>query len=230
MKYFPLLLLVLLINSVSFADGVLNLWSGKRYEFGGEGRWQIVTGHGRILAGGSGKVTFQIPQLKAGSLLDAVLKTEKKVEKLRFHSSVPLSGIKAVNAGLSIARTELLQNYGVVFAANDECDIVLSTSIKTYHPGKLQLVFTDRAAFPMIFEKTWKTICDYDVRNPGTLGISFTKKEKIIDDNGEFNYIHLEKDKYKIVIFSPDFDLKNIDNILLIKYIIRIEKTRNAGR
>ena len=37
-------------------DAVLNLWSGKSYDFPGNGKWQIVAKHGRVLASGDGRM------------------------------------------------------------------------------------------------------------------------------------------------------------------------------
>ena len=227
MKYHFAILLIL-----SFAlpflygaedDAVLNLWSGKSYDLPGNGRWQIVAKHGRVLASGNGAIKFQLPPLKSGTTLNTVLKTENTVRKLRFHSPAPLTGIIAVESALPPSQLKLLKNYGVNFTGKPDADVVFSSSAIPAFPGKLQLVFPQKADFPITLEKTWKTICDCDVRSPGLLGITFTRKEKIIDSNGEYNYIELEKKPYKLVIFSPDFDLKNIENIVLLKYIIDVK-------
>ncbi len=201
-------------------DAVLNFWSGKSYDFPGNGKWQIVAKHGRVLASGNGSIKFQLPPLKAGTTLNADLKTANGVKKLRFHSPAPLSGITATEFELPAAQLKLLKNYGVNFTEKSNTDIVFSSSIQKLSPGKLQLLFTQKADFPITFEKTWKTICDFDVSATGSLGINFTKQEKIIDNNGEYNYITLEKDQRKLVIFPPGFDLKNIENVILLKYII----------
>ena len=212
-------------------DAVLNLWSGKSYDFPGHGKWQIVAKHGRVLASGSGAIRFQLPPLKAGTTLNADLKTADGIEKLRFHSPAPLSGITAAEVDLPISLCKLLKQYGVNFTEKPDTDIVFSSSVQNAPAGKLQLVFTRKADFPITFEKTWKTICDCDVRAPGTLGINFTRQEKIIDNNGEYNYIYLEKNQRKLVIFPPGFDLKNIENVILLKYIIDVEinKTKFKG-
>ena len=207
----------------------LNFWSGQWCELPGNGKWQIVAKHGRVLASGNGAIKFQLPPLKAGTALTADLKTEKGVLNLRFHSPAPLSGITATEVDLPAALFKQLKNYGVNFTGTPENNIVFSTSIKNAAPGKLLLVFTQKSDFPITFEKTWKTICDCDVSVPGTLGISFTKQEKIIDNNGEYNYIQLEKDKRKLFIFPPDFDLKNIENVVLLKYIIDVEINKSKG-
>ena len=199
------------------------LWSGRWCELPGSGKWQIVAKHGRLLARGNGAIKFQLPPLKGGTTLNAELKTENSVEKLLFISPAPLSGITAAESDLPPAQLKLLKNYGVAFTGKPDADVLFSTSAVPAFPGKLQLVFTHKNDFPITFEKTVKTICNCDVRTPGSLGINFTKQEKIIDNNGDYNYIQLEKAPHKLVIFSPDFDLKNIENIILLKYIIDVE-------
>jgi hypothetical protein len=220
MKRLLLPLFALLAALTCAHGGTVELWSGKWCELPGSGKWQLVAKHGRVLASGNGSIRFQLPPLKAGTTLNADLKTANGVKKLRFHSPAPLSGITATEFELPAAQLKLLKNYGVNFTEKSNTNIVFSSSIQKLPPGKLQLLFTQKADFPITFEKTWKTICDCDVSAPGSLGINFTKQEKIIDNNGEYNYITLEKDQRKLVIFPPGFDLNNIENVILLKYII----------
>ena len=231
MKRLLLPLFTLLAALPAVPAGPVELWSGQWCELPGNGKWQIVAGHGRVLASGSGAIRFQLPPLKAGTTLNADLKTADGIEKLRFHSPAPLSGITAAEVDLPISLCKLLKQYGVNFTEKPDTDIVFSSSVQNAPAGKLQLVFTRKSDFPITFEKTWKTICDCDVRAPGTLGINFTRQEKIIDNNGEYNYIYLEKNQRKLVIFPPGFDLKNIENVILLKYIIDVEinKTKFKG-
>ena len=69
---FAILLFLVIALPFLYADNaVLNLWSGKLYDFPGDGKWQLVAAHGRVLAEGNGCIRFQLPALPFLCLLCA---------------------------------------------------------------------------------------------------------------------------------------------------------------
>ena len=50
--------------------------------------------------------------------------------------------------------------------------------------------------------------------------ILYNNNDKVLDNNGNCTYAMLKKNGRVVIVFSPDFELENIENVLLIKYSI----------
>jgi hypothetical protein len=81
-------------------------------------------------------------------------------------------------------------------------------------------VFPRKEDFPLKLDDKWTTISLHRTKNSGCLSVLYDEKDKVLDNNGNFTYAILKKNGRVVIVFSPDFDLKNIENVLLIKYII----------
>ncbi len=220
---------ILALPSLSGADDtVLNLWSGKWCELPGQGKWQLVAKYGRVLAEGNGNIRFQIPALQAGSSLDASLIIDGKNQKLCFHSPRLLSGLSAEVRDLSLKDEKILHSLGLRIEQKNESNIAFAGNMTENYSGKLLFVFTEKNDFPLKPGEKWTKISLHRRKKSGCLSVLFNAQEKILDNNGEYTYIQLERNDRAVAVFSPDFDMENIENALLIKYIIE-NRIHNKG-
>ncbi len=201
-------------------DAVLNLWSGKSYDLPGNGKWQIVAAHGRVLSEGNGNIRFQLPALQVGTVLEAYLKTGTEKQKLCFYPPRIFTGIPATAFDLSLKYEKLLQNMGIILKEKSKQDIGFASHITEDFSGKMMFVFPGEKDFPLKLDEKWTTISLYRTKNYGCLSVSYNEKEKVLDNNGNCTYAIMKKNNRVVIVFSPDFDLENIENVLLIKYII----------
>ena len=81
-------------------------------------------------------------------------------------------------------------------------------------------VFPGKEDFPLKLDGKWTTISLHRTKNSGCLSVLYDEKDKVLDNNGKCTYAILKKNGRVVIVFSPDFDLKNIENVLLIKYSI----------
>lgn len=219
-RLFAILLFLVIALPFLYADNaVLNLWSGKLYDFPGDGKWQLVAAHGRVLAEGNGCIRFQLPALPAGSSLDAYLENGGKKQKLCFYSPRLFTGIQATAFDLNIKHEKILQNSGVLLVSLKGKSIGFATHIVENFPGKILFVFPQKKDFPLKLDDKWTTISLHHTKNSGRLSVLYNEKEKILDNNGSCTYVKLKKRGRYVIMFSPDFDLENIENALLIKHI-----------
>ncbi len=217
---FAILLFLVIALPFLYADNaVLNLWSGKLYDFPGDGKWQLVAAHGRVLAEGNGCIRFQLPALPAGSSLDAYLENGGKKQKLCFYSPRLFTGIQATAFDLNIKHEKILQNSGVLLVSLKGKSIGFASHIVENFPGKILFVFLRKKDFPLKLDDKWTTISLHHTKNSGHLSVLYNEKEKLLDNNGNCTYVKLKKRERYVIMFSPDFDLENIENALLIKNI-----------
>lgn len=201
-------------------DAVLNLWSGKWCDLAGQGKWQIAAKHGRVLAAGNGNIRFQIPALQADSTLDAYLIMHGKKQELCFYSPLILSRVSAEAFDLDLKCEKVLQSLGVSIKQKKKSNIAFASYIAESYSGKLLFVFTEKKDFPLKLGGEWTKTSLHRTKNSGCLSILYNAQEKLVDCNGECTYIQLEQDNRVVIVFSPDFNMENIENALLIKYII----------
>ena len=185
-------------------DAVLNLWSGKSYDFPGNGKWQIVAKHGRVLASGDGRIHFQLPALQAGTILEAYLKTGTEKRKLCFYSPRLFAGIPITALGLSLKYEKFLQNAGFIFKEKTRQDIVFSSYIADDFSGKIMFVFPGKEDFPLKLGSQWTTISLHRTKNSGCLSVLYDEKDQVLD-NGNGTYAKLKKNDRVVIVFSLDF-------------------------
>ena len=213
----PLLALTL------YGEETIHLWSGRIVTFPGNGSWQICAEHGRILASGKGDVRIELPPLEPGSTLDAELIRNGRKRKLRFHSQKVLRGHVAT-MDHSLPDSVPLYQLG--------CGILAEASIvrpdKPTFTGNfpetlssfLIFCFPDKRDFPLAIGKKWDSVSAFRAKNPGTLSVLYDKREQFLDMTGNFTYILLKTGEKQLFIFSPDFNLDNVDNVLLLKQLL----------
>lgn len=223
------LLLFAMACCVSFApvfaaEPVVNLWSGREQTLPGTGAWQLVAEHGRILASGNGEVRFHLPPLVAGTRLEAELKLDGRTRKVRLWSPMLLQGIDGGCLELPAKIEKLLGEYGLLKGLEKRPEIWLCRNFPPEGAGKLFLVFPDRRDFPLALGNNWTAISLLRAKIPGILSVLLDKEEQMLDNRGTFAYAVLRNEERKVVIFSPEFDFDEIENILLIKQLIEENK------
>ena len=201
-------------------ETVLNLWSGKSYDLPGNGKWQIIAAHGRVLSEGHGNIRFQIPALQPGAVLESYLKTETEKRKLCFYSSRLFAGIQATAFDLNLKHEKFLQNVGFIIKEKSRQDIGFASNITEDFSGKIMFVFPCKEDFPLKLDEKWTTISLHRIKNLGCLSLLYNNNDKVLDNNGNCTYAMLKKNGRVVIVFSPDFELENIENVLLIKYSI----------
>ena len=226
MKRFGLRFLFLLVFPAGLIAGeVLDLWSGREIVLPGTGGWTLSTGHGRVLRAGSDEARFTLPPLADGATLDATLNRGKESHKLRFHSPAPLTGVRASLIDLPPEKRTLFLQYGLPENPGGSpeirfCGIFPPETEKI----RLAFVFPERRDFPLRFEQEWEEISLRRTKNPGCLDIVSGRHDRQLDLDGTFTCAVLRRNGRTIVVFSPDFDLGKIENILLIQKLLEEER------
>ena len=203
----PLLALTL------YGEETIHLWSGRIVTLPGNGSWKICAEHRRILASGKGDVRIELPPLVPGSSLDAELIRNGKKQKLRFHSQKVLQGHVATIDN-SLPDSVPLYKLG--------CGILAEPSSGRPDKATFTGIFPETLSSSLIFCFPDKrdSVSAFRAKNPGILSVLYDKKKQILDMTGDFTYILLKSEGKQLFIFSPDFNLDNVDNVLLLKQLL----------
>ncbi|MDD2478361.1 MAG: hypothetical protein PHS31_00550 [Victivallaceae bacterium] len=220
MKTVSVIMFFLMVWSTN-AQPRINVWSGREVVLSGNGDWQIAAEHGRILASGNGEVKLNLPPLNDGTSLDADLTLDGKTRKIRIWSPKPLVGIYAEIIDLSPKITKQLQQYGFPTAIKKPPEIRFCRNFSPHSDGRISLVFPDKWGFPLALGLDWEKISLCNAKIPGKLSVLLDKREQTADIVGSGSYIELVKGKSRIYVFSPEFNFDEIENVLLIKQLIK---------
>ena len=79
---------------------------------------------------------------------------------------------------------------------------------------------------PPKFGNVYDEISLIRAKNHGRLSVLYEKKEQLLDLTGVFFCAVLRKGEKTTVVFSPEMDLDEIENILLIKQILKEESKK----
>ncbi len=222
-RLFALLFLPLLL--VGAPAEVVNLYSGKPQELPGEGAWSLAAAHGRILATGqaeNGRISLNLPVLEPGSTLEATLTFGGGPErKLRFHSLQPLRGCSALPLHPDDARlAEQLKALGLGEGDGEKLPVIGSRF--EANPGRLTIVFSTKSDFPLPLPAAWKSLTLHHAKIPGRLSVYASKKENLADADGDGSCLEIRLDaKTRLLLLTPGFDLGEIENVLLLKQILK---------
>ncbi len=217
---FPLLLL-------AEEGGRINLHAGRLQEIPvpvAEGeKWELIAEHGRLLGEGTGKASVQVAELEPGTSLDAIFKTGKNQEKLRFWS-FPLLSFEIQAESSKLERIFNTQLRAGTVPPEKEPVIVATEHIDqtVFKPQKkIFLVFPDKSEFPLDLVGKWEGISLHRAKISGTLGVILEKKERTLNLDGDFSYAILRRGPQKVIVFSPGFEFDEIENIVLIRKLLQ---------
>ncbi len=226
-----LFLLLPLFPGVAKCEGIPVFWSGREVVLAGHGPWQLTAEHGRILAAGNGEMRFALPPLIAGTTLDALLTQNGKSQRVLFYSPHPLAGISAGIRELPGAKARRLAEYGLNLTDNTNMPHLICGALPPEMDEKCILSFPARSDFPLDPGNDWSSITLLRTENSGSISMESRRQSLNLDLSGDFTCVILRKTEKILVIFSPEFDLEKIENLLLLKTFMTMteyEKTPDA--
>ncbi len=209
-----------------YSGDVLNLFTGKQQLVDGEGSWQLTATHGRVLAMGvaeNGKIIIDLPKMDPGTVLDATLQSDKATTKVKLYSPEILTG---VTAGIDMEKRTIanaLKAYGVAVPPAGKEKIIFADTLAKC-TAELNFLFTEKNYFPMNLSGDWQAISLCTAKISGSLGVILNKEEQIADINGSAAYLELKNNDRRVIVLAPEFNLSNIEDVLLIKQTITKEK------
>lgn len=211
------IVLTALLYCAGAGEGIINVWSGREQSVPvAGGSWTLAAEHGRELASGEGAVTLNLPALKPGTFVDALLTVGETPRKLRIWSP-------SILPALSCDSPKLKRIFYDKLGVTKEAATILATDRfpeKGSEEAKTVLVFPAKRAFPLSLEGAWDEISMLHGDVPGTLGVILDQKERTADNNGDWSCIILRRGKRRVAVFSPDFDFAAVDNILLLRRLL----------
>lgn len=203
-----------LLYCVGAGEGMINIWSGREQTVPVKGgSWTLTAEHGRELASGSGAVTLNLPALKPGTSVEAVLSVDGKRCKLRIWSPAILPAIACDSPKLKRIFPDE-PGAGAEILATDRFPDKIERVPKTV------LVFPEKRAFPLPLAGDWEEISLLRGDIPGTLAVLLDKRDRVADNTGDWSCIILRNSEFRVALFSPDFDFTAVDNILLIRRLL----------
>ena len=205
----------------------INVWSGREQSlpFVAKDGWRLEAEHGRLLANEqtTGAVKFTFPALTGKE--QAILFVDgKKVVRLVIHPAKLLDGILA-DCRLHGEALERLGVRNKLYVEEDGTCFFLPFSLldgmlnEPHSATAKYVVFTEQRDFPINISDEWTDIAVGIKREKGTFSVIMEKRERIIDNTGgggAWIVAHGKKGE-KILLLPPDFDLEDVNNILLIR-------------
>ena len=218
----------------------IHLWSGRveALPFVAKKGWKLEGEHGRLIAQQekAGAVNLAFPALKGKETL--ILSVDgAPTARITVHPAQMLAGVVADCR----CRREELEALGVshrpsetegVAVAFLTLDSLESFEKETTAAQKTMVVFTERRDFPLKITDEWSEISmglDMGKRkafsdismglDKGTFSVVLDRQERIIDfsDGGVVWITARHGPRNKVVLLPPDFDLKDIDNVLFLQ-------------
>ena len=205
----------------------INVWSGREQSlpFVARDGWRLEAEHGRLLANEqtTGAIKFSFPALTGKE--QAILFVDgQKVVRLAIHPVKLLDGISA-DCRL---HGEALERLGVRNKLSSEetgsCFFIpfslLEEMLNEPHSANAKyVVFTEQRDFPINIRDEWTEFSVGINRKNGTFSVIMENRERIIDNTGgggSWIVAYCRKGE-KILLLPPEFDLEDVNNILLIK-------------
>jgi|GEM_PF-1783523 len=228
-KWGVAVMLSALLYCAGAGEEVINVWSGREQTVPVKGgSWTLTAEHGRELASGQGPVTLNLPELKPGTSVDAVLDVDGKRCKLRIWSPGILPFVIGCDSS-KLSRIFHVDLRAIAAPTNAAPAEILATD---RFPDKLEraqktiLVFPEKRAFPLPLAGDWEEISLLRGDIPGTLGALLDKRDRVADNTGDWNCIVLRNGERQVIVFSPGFDFTAVDNILLIRRLLMPSKRK----
>ncbi len=230
MKRHWILLIVLCIVASSQASPPLptiHVWPGQEAVLPcvAQVGWKLETEHGRVVGHQmkAGQVNLTPPKLTGIETM--ILSVDgAPTARIIIHPMQMLAGVVADCR----SRREELEQLGVshrsiekegVSVAFLTLDSLESFEKEVKDAKTTVVVFTDRRDFPLRINDEWKEISmGYD-KGKGKFSVIMDRHERIIDlSDGGVTWITARHGlRNKVILLPPDFDLKDINNVLFLK-------------
>ena len=205
----------------------IDIWSGREQglPFTAQSGWRVEAEHGRMLAKGQAKgpVKVTFPAL-VGKEMAFLLVDGQKVARLAIHPEKLLEGI-AADCRQHRAEFECLGVKAMPAGEGGASCFFLSWNVlepalgEPHSAAAKYVVFTEQRDFPLGIGDDWTEITVGLDRGNGTFSLVMDGRERSIDNSGGgVAWIAARRNKgEKILLLPPDFDLRDVNNILLIK-------------
>ena len=202
-----------------------------KLDFQAQESWLLLAERDRRLDG-QAAVSRRSLSLVAGSTEKAKLIVDgQPVARIVIWSPKILAGLEADLADARRTVADALTGQGLLQSkrtkAADRAVSVVAAPTQA-RPEGLSLLFAERRDLPVAIESRWSDVAFGSSTQPGRLGVIYDDKEQIIYDRGNLTYVVLSekrlavhKAKSRLIILTPDFDFQNIDNIVLLKSLIK---------
>ena len=206
---------------------LIDIWSGREQSLAvPEGAtWALVAEHGRELFSGSsqGEAAVNLPALAPGAQTSLSLFINgRKEARVRIWSPEILAGLMVKFAEPEGRLTMELRKHGLKTLAAAEICVVEGADGD--EQAAVTLCFPAERDFPVPISADWQEISLHHTKKGGCLSVLYDKREQVADCSGNLGYVRLQKEKRRCYLFSPDFDLHSIDNVLLLKTILEEKK------
>ena len=217
----PIILLCLLAAA---QPTLLHIWSGRpqTLPFTAQTEWRLLSGHGRILAHGSGAVRLELPPLHGPE--EATLHLDgKPAARLRIHPPRLLEGTSAEMRlrDHRLTALGLAQRPGAaVLLSDDPRDL---EALPRRPRGARLVLFTDKWLFPLAIPPRWTAITLLTAPAPGRLAIRSEGTTQFLEcrDGGLFAVRLQDDDGHAALLLPPDFDSDNLNHLLLLQKEIK---------
>ena len=229
MKTIILLTFLWMASFPLLASENLPLWSGREQTLPGNGKWELLSSHGRVLATGTGDIKIQLAALADGARVQAKLKTENNTRDVTLLSPRIFAGIAATFACEgSSPLPEKFNELGMVDAKEITIYMDSATPMPRIHiadkmmvvENDLTLVFPQNEDFPIQIGQNWEKISLNTAKQSGTLGVYINGNDQTVTCCGNGNFIEMLQGNTKVVLFEPDFDLDEPNNIITIENLM----------
>jgi len=206
---------------------VIDIWSGREQSLAVPKAcsWALVAEHGRELFSGSsqGEVTVNLPALAPGAQTSLNLFINgRKEARVRIWSPKILVGLTVKFAEPEGRLAMELRKHGLKTLAAAEICVV--EGVGGDEQAVVTFCFPDKRDFPMPISGDWQEISLHHTKKGGCLSVLYDEREQVADCRGSLGYVRLQKEKRRYYLFSPDFDLYSIDNVLLLKAVLEEKK------
>ena len=211
------------------ASESLPLWSGREQTLPGNGKWELLSSHGRVLATGTGDIKIQLAALADGARVQAKLKTENNTRDVTLLSPRIFAGIAATFACKnSSPLPEKFYDLGMVDAKEITVYMDCDTSMPRIHiadkmmvvENDLTMIFPQHEDFPIQIGQNWERISLSTAEESGTLGVYINGNDQTATCCGNGNVIEMTRGKTKVVLFEQDFNFDEPNNIITIENLM----------
>ena len=227
MKTFcSLLFLLCAIACAQEALRTIDIWSGREQSlpFTAQSAWRVEAEHGRVLAKGQarGPVKVSFPALSAKETA-FLLVDGQKVARLAIHPEKLLDGIAADCRQHRDELEQLGVRANPAWEDGATCFFLpwnaLAQALDEPHSDAAKyVVFTEQRDFPLDIGDDWTEITVGLDGKRGKFSLVMDGRERSIDNGGGVAWIAARRNKGERILLLPmDFDLKDVNSILLIK-------------
>ena len=141
---------------------------------------------------------------------------------LRFHSPAPFTGLGAAYRDeLPPALADRFAALGVVDRPPENAAIRFVTGRPEEISRGVTVLFADRRDLPLSISGEWRSVSLLRAGGPGVLSCQLESDRCELDLRGNGNAVVFRKDDAVLAVLSPDFDADSLEQILMLRSIMK---------